>query len=230
MKLHKLFLVSTLALVLAGCAEDLIEESQSDEDLVSEVVEQEGLKESQEMVEAPEQEEIEEETLEIDENEPLENIGEYKYTIQGRVELIDIFRPSEVYNLVDGVEINFTDIKVLHYSEIPESEKEFLRSIYGFDNEGHTLQLAYSVTNSTDDTWGGIEVEDIVTSNGNQYNLYNDGGPITGSSYEVRPQATTNVGVVFSIENPNIEGLTLYFQPVDNEGWLLNETVIDLNF
>ena len=218
-----LSLLAVATFVLTACGgggDEPIEETQV-----------ESVTEEVEEIEAEEEpEEVEEETLEIGENEPLENVGEYKYTIQGRVELIDIYRPSEVYNLVDGVEINFTDIKILHYSEIPETEKEFLRSVYGFDNEGHTLQLAYSVTNSTDETWGGIEVEDIVTSNGNQYNLYNDGGPITGSSYEIRPQATTNVGVVFSIENPNIEGLTLYFQPLDNDGWHLDETSIELLF
>lgn len=223
MKIHKLLLVSSLSIFLIACSSDEpIEETEAKEPDVEAVKEAEEIEDTEEVVE--------EETMEIDENQPLENIGEYKYTIQGRVELIDIYRPSEVYNLVDGVEINFTDIKILHYSEIPETEKEFLRSVYGFDNEGHTLQLAYSVTNSTDETWGGIEVEDIVTSNGNQYNLYNDGGPITGSSYEIRPQATTNVGVVFSIENPNIEGLTLYFQPLDNDGWHLDETTIELSF
>lgn len=177
------------------------------------------------------QEAEEDDSLEINSEQPLENIGEYKYTRDGRVELLNIVRPPDTYMLTDGVNINFNDIKIMHYSEIPESEKEFVRSMYGFDDEGHTIQLSYSVENTTDETIGGIEVMDIVTSNGNQYNLYNNGGSLMSSSYEVRPNATTNaVGVVIAIQNPDINGLTLYFQPHDSEGYHLDENSIELAF
>lgn len=222
MKNRVLSLLAVTAFVLTACGggEEPIEETQVES--VTEEVEEIEVEE--------EPEEVEEETNEIDESQPLENVGEYKNTVQGRVELIDIVRPTETYNLIDDVEINFIDIKLLHHSEIPENEKEFFKSTYGFDDEGHSLQFSYTVTNNTDETVGGVEIVDIVTSNGNQYNLYNHGGTIQGSAYEVRPNATANVGLVFSVKEPEIDSLDLYLQPLDKDGFHLDEKLIEVSF
>lgn len=219
-KLISLLAFSSLLLVACGNDSDAATVEDNDtEDIVEEV-------ESEEI----ENEEIEEETLEIDSEQSLENIGEFKYTRDGRVELLNIVRPTETYKLIEDVDIDFKDIKILYHSEIPESEKEFFKEFYGFDEKGHSIQFSYSVTNTTDETIGGIEIIDIVTSNGNQYNLYNHGGTIQGSAYEVRPNATANVGLIFTVTEPNIEGLDLYFQPLDKDGYHLDEKQIQLSF
>lgn len=184
----------------------------------------------EEPIEETQVESVTEETNEIDENQHLENVGEYKNTVQGRVELIDIVRPTETYNLIDDVEINFVDIKLLYHSEIPENEKEFFKSTYGFDDEGYSLQFYYKVTNNTDETVGGVEIVDIVTSNGNQYNLYNHGGIVQGPAYEIRPNATANVALIFSIKEPEIDNLDLYLQPLDKDGLHLDEKLIEISF
>lgn len=175
--------------------------------------------------------EVEEVILEIDSEQPLENIGEYKYTRDGRVELLNIIRPTDTYTLTEGVYIKINDIKIMHHSEIPESEKQYFRDYFGFDEEGYTIQIVSSVENTTDETIGGIEPMDIVTSSGNQYNLYNNGGPLMNSVYEVRPNATANfVGVSIAIKDPEIIGLTLYYQPHDADGYHLDESKIEIPF
>lgn len=173
----------------------------------------------------------EEETLEIDSQEPLENIGEYSNTEQGRVELINIVRPTNTYTLGEGLYMEINDVKILHHSEIPESQKENSREIFGFDEEGYTIQIVTSVENTTDKTISGIEPMDIVTSSGNQYNIYDNGGPLMNSAIEVRPNATVNfVGVTVAIQDPEISSLTIYYQPYETEGYNLDESSIEISF
>lgn len=177
------------------------------------------------------EEEVEEvETMEVGEDQPLENVGEFKHTRAGRIELLNIVRPADTYTLSDSVDINFNDIKIMHHSEIPESEKENHKSYYGFDDEGYSIQLSYLVTNNTDQTIGGIEIEDLVTADGKQYNLYHNAFTNSGSSYEVRPNATANVSITFAVSDPDTNSLNLYFQPYDADGYHLEETSVNLEF
>lgn len=177
------------------------------------------------------EEEVEEvETMEVGEDQPLENVGQFKNTRAGRIELLNIVRPADTYTLADSVDINFNDIKIMHHSEIPESEKENHKSYYGFDDEGYSIQLSYLVTNNTDQTIGGIEIEDLVTADGKQYNLYHNAFTNSGSSYEVRPNATANVSITFAVSDPDTNSLNLYFQPYDADGYHLEETSVNLEF
>lgn len=227
MKIHKFLLLSSLSFILMACSDEPIEQNETDEPDIEEVTELEATKEE---IEEAIAEEPEEETMEIDEDQLLENVGEYKFTPVGRVELLKIIRPTESYEFTNGVSINFNDIKIMHHSEIPENEKEFHRDLYGFDDEGYSIQFSYSASNDTEQKIGGIEILDIVTSEGNQYNLYNNAFYLDGSNYEVRPNATANVGLVFAIENPDINSLDLYFQPLDKDGYHLDESSIHLSF
>lgn len=177
-----------------------------------------------------EDEDVAEENMEIDGNEPLENVGEFKYTDTGRIELLNIVRPKDSYPLTEGVDIIFDDIKIMYHSEIPESQKETHRDYYGFDDEGYSIQIIYSAKNSTDQTIGGIEIEDMVTSDGTQYNLYHNAFTLGGSNYEVRPNAVANVALAFAIDDPNTTSLNLYFQPYDADGYHLEKASINLDF
>lgn len=226
MKIHKFLLLSSLSFILMACSDKPIEQNETDEPDIEEVTELEATKEEIEEAIAEEPEE----TMEIDEVQLLENVGEYKFTPVGRVELLKIIRPTVSYKFTNGVSINFNDIKIMHHSEIPENEKEFHRDLYGFDDEGYSIQFSYSASNDTEQKIGGIEILDIVTSEGNQYNLYNNAFYLDGSNYEVRPNATANVGLVFAIENPDINSLDLYFQPLDKDGYHLDESSIHLSF
>src|SRR5699024_4739703 len=125
--------------------------------------------------------------------------------------------------------INFNDIKIMYHSEIPEREKDFHRDLYGFDDEGYSIQFSYSVTNSTDQTIGGIEIEDIVTSDGTQYNLYTNAFVLDNSTYEVRLTATANVGITVAVVEPDTTSLDLYLHPFDKDGYRLDEASIHLD-
>lgn len=211
MKLHKQLAVISLGLFLAACSDDTIEESKT---RVADV-------------------EVAADSVEIEGNHPLENIGEFQFTDMGRIELLNIIEPADTYLFTDGVDLDFNTIKILHHSEIPKDAKELHHHLYGFDDEGYSIQFTYTVTNGTEQTIGGIEIKEILTADGSRYNLFENQDyafAAGNSAYEVLANETAHVDITFAVDSPDTNRLELYFQPFDEAGWHLEESSINLSF
>lgn len=206
-----LLFASTLILIACDSQEN---DTTADDEAVEETEETET---DTNVAEAEEDDEEEVDDLLVEDG-PLLNVGEYTIDDQqGHVELLNITDSPIEHEVADNVIMTIEDAKILDFKEIPRRGLADLEYHYGFENEQeYGLQVTYSISNENDYAIENSVIDEIVLSNGEQINRhsFND-----SESHSLRPNArTSNSLAFFRIDDPEIEGFTVY-PNLSDEDW-----------
>lgn len=152
-------------------------------------------------------------------NGPLLEVGQYTNDeYYGKLQLEKIASPSNQVEIAPGIFVTLGDIKIINFTEIPESAQEDASISYGFEgNQGYDLQVVYSIENKNDFEVSNTIIDKIILSDGEQ---------ISKESYtedeefylEAGSKASEQISHI-SIPHANVDSIKFYFEIVDSESY-----------
>lgn len=146
----------------------------------------------------------------------LLKVGQYtKSDETGKAELLKIASPGNKIEVASNVFVTFGDIKIIHFTEIPQSSQEDFSLFYGFEgNEGYDLQFEYMIENKNDYQITNSAVDKVILSDGEQI----DRSVFIDEAYdlEAESKASNQIGHV-NIPHPDIDSVKFYIEPIKTE-------------
>lgn len=145
---------------------------------------------------------------------PLLKVGEYTIdNFNVRAELIKVSSDSNEIEVAPGFFVIFEDVKIIHFTDIPESEQEYYNMVYGFNNdEGYDLQLVYSIENKNNFKLSNTIISKVVLSNGEQISrdYYTE-----DEEFYLEPNSKASKQMAhISIPKSDISSIKVYFEPI----------------